>query len=117
MLLVTGPRRVSVRRIVGVPRALMRLVGLVPPVQVALSEDTRARETILISAVGDGQGFRAKVSSVGQLVLPAPMIAVLNLDSDRAVYLRARADLTALQMMSPRQTFAVASARSSKVSS
>ncbi|WBU37354.1 hypothetical protein [Homoserinibacter sp. YIM 151385] len=108
MSLVTGPRQVSSRRIVGLPRALLRSVGLEPPVKVALSADEGARETILITAMGVGQGFSASVSSVGQLVLPTSLMTVLNLDSDRSVYVRAREDRTVLEMMSPRQTFEVA---------
>lgn len=108
MLLVTGPRRVSARRIVGLPRALMRSVGLEPPVRVALTVEYEARETIVIGAHVGGQDPTAMVSSVGQLVVPTSLMTVLNLGVERAVYLRAREDMRVLEMMSPKQSFALA---------
>ena len=111
MFLVTGPRRVSARRIVGLPRALLRSVGLEPPVRVALAVDDQAHETILIAAVAGGQGVSAMVSSVGQLVLPTSLMTVLNLGAERAVYVSAREDMKVLEVMSPRQSFALAAAQ------
>lgn len=110
MLLVTGPRRVSARRIVGLPRSLMRSVGLEPPVRVALTVERGARETIVISAHMGGQHPTVMVSSVGQLVVPTSLMRVLNLDEERAVYMRAREDMRVLEMMSPRRSFALAAA-------
>lgn len=111
MLLLIGPKRVSTRRIVGLPRVLLRSVGLEPPVRVALTADDRARETILIAASIGGREVSAMVSSVGQLVLPTSLVAVLSLGADRAVYVRAREEMRVLEMMSPRQSFALAAAR------
>jgi antitoxin component of MazEF toxin-antitoxin module len=111
MLLVTGPKRVSARRIVGLPRALLRSVGLEPPVRVALLIDDHVRETILITARTGGLDVSAMVSSVGQVVLPTSLIEALNLGAERAVYVRAREDKRVLEMMSPQQSFVLASAR------
>lgn len=111
MRLVTGPRRVSARRIIGLPRALLRSVGLEPPVRVTLSIDDRARETILIAAFTGGRDMSASVSSVGQIVLPTSLVTALNLGADRAVYVGAREDMKVLEVMSPQQGFARAAAR------
>lgn len=108
MTLAYGPRRVNHRRLVGVPRALLRIVGLQSPMRVAFVVDNQRKETVVVGeAASDIEGHLfSTISSVGQMVLPTSVMEVLNLGVDRMVYVRAVENETRLEMMSPRQALA-----------
>ena len=98
-----GPRGVSSRRIVGIPRTLLRSASLHPPTRVALVADAQSPETIVISSFRDDAAHAASISSVGQLVLPRPLLEMLNLDEQKVVYMRLRQRELGIEVMSPRQ--------------
>lgn len=109
--LLYGPRRVSLRRIVGIPRALLRSAALDPPTRVALDADAESPETIVVAAVREGSAHVAAVSSVGQLVLPPSLVEMLNLGQQQMVYMRLRQPTVGIEVMSPRQGFVASAGR------
>ncbi|MGM7424715.1 hypothetical protein [Cellulosimicrobium sp. ES-005] len=106
-----GPRRLSPRRIVGVPLDLLRAAGMEPPTRVTLETHDSAPETIVIQAYRAGSEHAGTISCVGQVVLPRGIVETLNLDQPQVVYMRLGDPHTGIEVMSPRQGLTVAAAR------
>lgn len=104
--LAYGPRRVSGRRIVGVPRALLAAAGIGPPARVALVVREDEGEAVVLRPVSAGGGDEhpvATISSVCQVALPTLVVSALNLSESRMVYVRAAERQGELEIVSSRR--------------
>ena len=101
--LVFGPRRVTARRLVCVPRRFLREMQMGTPARVEFV--AQGDETVLLRTPlrGETDFPAATISSVGQVVLPRPVLESLNLSSDRMLYMRPGRGLEGVTLMSPRQ--------------
>lgn len=80
-----GPRRVSARRLVSVPRPVLETAGLSVPTMVRLELTTHR---VTLSAARAHAGVVRWISRVGQLMLPHAAVEALELAEDRLVYAR-----------------------------